>query len=325
MKKLPNGFGTIYKLSGARRKPWIARKMIGKSPDFARQTMRVEYLTIGYFKTRAEALQALSEYNSNPSDPKRRSKTLAEVYEAWSKEHFKKVKVTKQYGAAFRVLSVISDRPIADLKLDDLQWAMTTSGKNAPVLRNVKSLLSMVFRYAAIHEIVPQTKADMIKYLDIGKENPNAITRTIFTPEERRRAREGTEPIDRITFFLICTGLRVSEFVNLRPEDVQNGMISIREAKTKAGIRTIPLPPGLSVPARMAVRTIEYQMRKKYNHAPHDCRHTFTTLAVEAGIDQRIIDAVVGHVQSGNLSLSVYTHITPEAMTDCMQKVLEIC
>lgn len=47
--------------------------------------------------------------------------------------------------------------------------------------------------------------------------------------------------------------------------------------------------------------------------------------AVQAGIDQRIIDAIVGHVQSNNISLAVYTHIPPEALRDAMEKVLEIC
>lgn len=325
MKKLPNGFGTIYKLSGNRRKPWIARKMIGKTPDFARQRMRVEYLTIGYFKTRSEALQALSAYNSEPSDPRQKGKTVAEVYEAWSKEHFPKIKQPKCYIAAFRVLSGIADRPISELKLDDLQFVLDTSGKNAPTLKNVKLLLQQLFKYAVIHEIAPREKVEMVSYLDIGTANPNRIERRIFTPEERRTAREGKDPIDRVTFFLLCTGLRVSEFANLRPEDIQNGVICIREAKTKAGIRSIPLPPGLTVPDRISARMIHYLMSRKYDHRPHDCRHTFVTLAVEAGVDQRIIDAIVGHVQTGNLSLSVYTHITPEAMRDAMAKVLEIC
>lgn len=59
--KLPNGYGTVYKLSGNRRRPWIARKTIGWSEE-GKQL----YYTIGYFKTRAEAMAALAEYNKNP-------------------------------------------------------------------------------------------------------------------------------------------------------------------------------------------------------------------------------------------------------------------
>ena len=325
MKRMPNNFGTIYKLSGSRRRPWIARKLAGKIPDHEKKRMVPQYVTIGYYATRTEALNALAAVNADPMDPKLRRKTVADVYEAWSEEYFPKLRSHKHYVSAFRVLSGISDRPIADLKLADLQFVLNASGKNKPVLKVVKMLLSCLYKYAVIHEIVPQQKADMIKYLDIGSENPNAITRRIFTPEERAAARNGSDLTDQITFFLLCTGLRVSEFANLRPEDIQNGMISIRESKTKAGIRTIPIPPGLDVPEKKSARLIQLYMVQKYNHRPHDCRHTFITMAVEAGVDQRIIDAIVGHVQTGNLSLSVYTHITPEAMRDAMAKVLEIC
>ena len=31
--KLPNGYGSIYKLSGKRRKPWIVRKTVGWKID----------------------------------------------------------------------------------------------------------------------------------------------------------------------------------------------------------------------------------------------------------------------------------------------------
>ena len=327
MKRLPNQFGTTYKLSGSRRRPWIARKLCGKIPDHEKKRMIPQYVTIGYYATRTEALNALAAYNADPQDPSMKRKTIRDVYELWSVEHFPKLRETAHYTAAYSVLLGISDRSMADLKLDDLQFVFRTSGKNRPVLMNVKILLKHLYKYAVIHEIVPQAKLDMIQYLDPGESNPRAITRSIFTPEERKRAFDGVDPIDHVTIFLLCTGLRISEYCDMK---VSDGMITIRKAKTAAGVRSIPLPEQLQgVPIeRMQVSTMRRQMKAKYNHLPHDTRHTFATLAVECGIDQRIIDAIIGHV-SENLTLSTYTHITADAMRDAMdqvvKKVLEIC
>ena len=61
--RLPNGYGTVYKLSGNRRKPFMVRKTIGWS-DEGKQL----YKTIGYYETRKLALAALADYNANPYD-----------------------------------------------------------------------------------------------------------------------------------------------------------------------------------------------------------------------------------------------------------------
>ncbi|WKS98289.1 hypothetical protein [Gallibacterium anatis] len=53
--RLPNGYGSVFKLSGKRRKPFIARKTIGYN-----ENKRQIYHNIGYFATKEDALKALS-------------------------------------------------------------------------------------------------------------------------------------------------------------------------------------------------------------------------------------------------------------------------
>ena len=86
--KLPNGYGSVYKLSGKRRKPWIARKTSGWDIDEASEKTKQKYKTIGYFATRQEALTALANYNENPYDLDTNFMTFADVYEKWSNEYF---------------------------------------------------------------------------------------------------------------------------------------------------------------------------------------------------------------------------------------------
>ena len=49
--KLANGMGSVYKLSGRRRKPWVARKTKGWDIDEKTGKTKQLYMTIGYFPT----------------------------------------------------------------------------------------------------------------------------------------------------------------------------------------------------------------------------------------------------------------------------------
>ena len=55
MKRLPKGYGSVYKLSGSRRRPFTARIQTG----YKAESGRPEYKYLGYYKTLQEALQAL--------------------------------------------------------------------------------------------------------------------------------------------------------------------------------------------------------------------------------------------------------------------------
>ena len=97
--RLPNSFGSVYKLSGKRRKPWAARKTVGwKTIEDTMQCHPV-YAFIGYYATRAEALQALTAYNENPYDLKADTITFKEVYDKWSDKHYETIKNANGYKA----------------------------------------------------------------------------------------------------------------------------------------------------------------------------------------------------------------------------------
>lgn len=86
--KLPNGFGSVYKLSGRRRRPWVAAKTFGWEFDEKGQKVKQKQQAIGYYATRQEAMTALVQYNENPYDLNFNKTTFSEVYEKWSEEYF---------------------------------------------------------------------------------------------------------------------------------------------------------------------------------------------------------------------------------------------
>ena len=76
MKRLPNRFGSIYKLSGSRRRPYGARVW---------NTKKYKYTYIGYYTTETETIQALTDYNKNPYDISLNNTTLLDLYEMFKK------------------------------------------------------------------------------------------------------------------------------------------------------------------------------------------------------------------------------------------------
>lgn len=86
--RLPNGYGSVVKMSGKRRKPYMVRKTIGWHLDEAKGRQIQDFQIIGYAETRAEGLKMLAEYNQNPYDVDTAKITFSEVYERWSKSKY---------------------------------------------------------------------------------------------------------------------------------------------------------------------------------------------------------------------------------------------
>ncbi len=75
-----NGYGTVYKLKGNRRRPYTAVVVTGLREDgkYNRQTL-------GYYATREEGLAALADYHASPYDASEKSAPLKEFYAAYKK------------------------------------------------------------------------------------------------------------------------------------------------------------------------------------------------------------------------------------------------
>ena len=83
--KLGNGYGSITKMTGNRRKKWRVRLPYSEA-DRLEGKKRV---TLGYFSTKAEALQALAEYHKVPEIYLNREMTFTDVYNLWKTTHYK--------------------------------------------------------------------------------------------------------------------------------------------------------------------------------------------------------------------------------------------
>lgn len=349
--KLPNGFGSVYKLSGKRRCPYRAIVTDRWTLDPVTHKSKQIRKTIGYYETKADALAALADYNKSPYDLESAKITLQETYDRWSDEHFPEVSESnvKGYKAAFLLCEPIANKRMVDIKLDDLQYIADSSGKNEPTLKKFKILMNAVFKYAVIHDIIPPDM-NKVTYLNIKKAgNPDKRDRTPFSTAEIQKLWKHKDANDycNVILMLIYSGCRISELLSLKKEDVnlQEKWFDIKKSKTAAGIRRVPIADKI-LPffehwynlndCEYLISTPEgkpFEYRNYYDsywkplieqlsmkHRPHDTRHTCVSLLAAAGIDERIIKKIVGHAGQG-VTENVYTHYELESLHEAINKI----
>ena len=84
--KLPNGYGSVVKMSGKRRKPYAVR--ITDGTKLNKDGRRIQkYRFLEYFENRSDALTYLANYNSNSAIKEHseyiKNPTLREMYDEW--------------------------------------------------------------------------------------------------------------------------------------------------------------------------------------------------------------------------------------------------
>lgn len=347
----PNGYGSIYKLSGKRRRPWAVRKTKGWGFDPAKDKASPIYEFIGYYKTQKEAMIALANYNENPYDISINSVTFEDVFEKWSSKYFENISRSNinGYNASYRICEPIKNMIFGEIRLDHLQKIVDESGKNTPTLKKLKIMLGLMYDYAVIHDIVPVEKREKIRYLDISKPgNPNAYKRSRFSDAEISKVwkAESKDIYYSVVLMLLYTGPRISELLSVKKSDVnlEQKWYHISKSKTQAGIRDVPIPDKV-------LPYFEYWMKRDgeylistpddkemtydrfyptfwkrmmaaigIKHTPHCTRYTTISKLAEAGVDDRIIKQIVGH-QGKDVTEIVYTEIDMKVKLEAINKI----
>lgn len=348
--KLANGTGSVYKLSGNRRNPYIVRKTIGWEIDPITEKRKQIYLTIGYAPTRAKGLEMLMEYNQNPYDIESSKMLFSEVFEKWSTEKFPTVSDSniKGYNASYRACENLHNRVFKELKLIDLQSIIDTCGKNYPTLRKIKVLFNQLYEYAMKYEICNK---DYSQYVDIVKhkdKNPNKTDRSPFSKSELDMLWiQKNNKYIQIVLMLIYSGVRVSELLELKCENVnlEEHCFDIIKSKTENGIRKVPIADKVyefykSWYNEKSEFLIHPENGKKFTyrnyydsywipamelvdlqHKPHDTRHTCVSMLTEKEVSPTLIKKIVGHSGAMSMTERVYTHVNVHELLEAINKI----
>ena len=333
-----NGSGCVCKLSGNRRKPYIAIVTTGFIFDNNTLKNRQIQKSLGTYATREEAESALAEYNLNPYDLNERSVTFGEIYEIWKKRKFPKLSdsTITSYNAAYKYCKKIKDTPVYQLKTAHLQEIIDSCDHSFATQNNIKTLMNGVFTYCMQNDIVSKNYTE---YLEI-EFSDSTFEREIFSKKDIDYL-WSIEDDDsaKVLLILLYTGMRVNELLKLPKRlchlEEQYPYFDIPKelAKNNASIRQVPIPNKVLPLVKIFYdRNNEFLMVKEsgarilYNnfvsrdfkrlnkafeteHHFHDTRHTFITKAHELGLDNLCLKKIVGHT-SKDITSRVYTHIT---------------
>ncbi len=354
--KLPNGYGCIYKLSGRRRKPYAARKtdkwIIDATTGKAKQT----YINLGCFETREEAMIALANYNENPYDIKTDSITFSEVYEKWNKNYFPTLSSPssiRTITAAYAYCNGLYNMRMRDIKVSHLEGTITNANVGDSTKGRIKSLFNMMYKYAVAHDIVEKD------YAQVMFANGNPIKRDRvkdplpFTQDEIESLWNNLQiPFTDMVLIGIYSGWRPQELSILKIADIdlENGIMK-GGLKTDAGKnRIVPIHPvikplienrmkeAIAMQSEYLFNDVNGQQgtymtydkyrnrfkkvmnRLKFDHRPHETRHTFITKAKACNVDEYILKLIVGHAIE-DITEKVYTHRTMEQLREEIEKI----
>lgn len=316
--KLPNGFGSVYKMGGKRRKPWA----IVKNGRY-----------IGYAKTKEEALNFLTDYNKDPmsNEITHSFEEIFNIFLEYKKSKYA-INTIRRFEVSYRTFcEPLYNKIFEKLRLKDYLQVLEKAKASNAQKNNLIKLFKALDKTAYELEFIDRRYADTITYYDKAPIRPT----NPFTEEEIAKlwANKTAEDVDLI-LILLYTGLRSGELGDLKIKNIGPQFLQAGN-KTKAGKdRLIPIHPGIKdfIQERVKQATgstlLNYttkRFRIRFNntlqnlgmrkHHPHECRHTFITRLDNAGANKVCIDLIVGHA-SGTVGERTYTHKTKQQLIE---------
>lgn len=349
--RLPNGYGSVIKLSGKRRNPYLVRKTAGWHYDKEKDKHVQDYLIIGYAPTKSDGLQMLAEFNKNPLDLLNAKTTFQEVFEKWSEGKFPTISKSNinGYNASYKLCGVLYKKAFREIRLADLQYVVDNCGKNYPTLRKLKVLFGQMYSYAMKNDICYKDYSEFVDIVKYKNRNPNKMDRNKFTKDDIKRFWElKDDKYYQTILMLIYTGVRISELLNLKKKDVflDKQYFEVLSSKTENGIRKVPIADKIlpffkswyhDTDSEYLLHTENGEQFKYRNYydsyflplmknlgleqTPHCCRHTCISMLAEAKVDQTTIKKIVGHSGAMTLTEKVYTHLDIEELINAINKI----
>ncbi len=345
--KLPNGYGSIVKLSGKRRKPFAVRITTGYDLDMDAVRVTQKYKYLEYFEKRADAMTFLAQYNAGLAVKEHTSimdvPTFAEIYALWMQELESRKRglgasMRRSLNSAFNKLERLHDRRITSIRYVDAQNVLDGfRNMSKSSTSNMVMVFHGVAQYAVKYEYIT---SDFSANLRSEGCDPKGIHKPFTKEEIRMLWSDADNYVAQYALITIYTGMRPSEVLAIRPDPEHlERHYMVGGLKTAAGRnRIIPLHRDIEPIIRRfyakgstACRFHDtgnfrvthwnpYMMAHGLDHKPHDGRHTCATLMEAAGVPLNRRKLILGHAVS-DITDGVYTHVEPSELVAEINKI----
>lgn len=338
--RLPPGYGSVTKLSGNRRRPYMVK--VNTTRD---ERGYPKFDILGYYEDRAAALQALAEYNRNPYDVNASKATFKEVYEMWFNQKFNvnKKKLSKSSisctKAAFKKCVALHDVTYANIRTSDMQAILDDFTLSHAYMEHIKNLFNQIGKYALEYDIIQK---DYSQFVKINKEDDDEHGIPFSKEDIDKLWMHLDVPLVDTILIFIYSGWRISELYKMPLEDIDLKARTFKGGvKTKAGKnRIVPIhskiydmvkrrcvPGYKSILGNISASTYRKAFKQALlnvgitePHTPHDCRHTFATLLNNANANPVAIKRLMGH-SSNDITEKIYTHKDTEELRKEIEKI----
>ena len=320
--KMPNGYGSVIKLGGKRRKPFAVRittdyTVIGFNEKGAPITKQ-KYKYLGYFEKRKEALECLAKFNTDPTTVSSNI-TFEQLYNEWSAKKFESLSksAAQNYKTIYGKCGALYKKPFKDLRTDHFQ-RIIDENKHLTMINSYSKLFNQLYKFARKYDI-EKNYASFVEYPK-PKERKK---RQPFTVNEIANLWNNLHITNvDIVLILLYTGLRVNELLDMEIKNVHldKRYMFVEKSKTAAGIRNVPLH-------KKILPLIEARYNKKHkflcinergkqlkyqnfyshhfennirplleiDHTIHETRHSFISQCDRLELNTVTVQRIVGH------------------------------
>lgn len=241
------------------------------------------------------------------------------------------------YRSDLLQIEEITKKPIISLDTNSTLQALS-SYKNKRTLNRKLSAINAFFNFCFKSEFVAERQKHTLA--KIPKNLPKFLT--------YKEIKSGVELIEQsgwigkrdaaLILFLYATGLRISECLNIRLEDMEENWLRVRHGKGEKE-RFIPVAKEarnllqiylhelpfeseyiwLNYKGKPLSRISAFKITQKYlGVSPHVLRHSYATALILGGADLRVVQELLGHASL--LTTQVYTHIQKQNLQETVLK-----